>query len=76
MRSLENIVMHIFFGCSQQVMLVLLVDHNLEIRIGSKGWVGQAWAGMKWGWEQGLHKEPLPSSMPGMSDPVCLGSPL
>jgi hypothetical protein len=30
------------FGCSRKVTLVLLGDHHFEIRIGSKGWVGQA----------------------------------
>jgi hypothetical protein len=44
MRSLETISTPLFFGCSWKVMLVLLGDHNFEIRIGSKGWVGQAWA--------------------------------
>jgi hypothetical protein len=33
---------HPFFNCSQKVTLVLLGDHNFEIRIGSKGCDGQA----------------------------------
>jgi hypothetical protein len=43
MRSLENIAMPIFFfDYFQKDMLVVLGDHKFEIRIGSKGWVGQA----------------------------------
>jgi hypothetical protein len=55
---------------------VLLGEHNFEIRIGSKGWVSEAWAGVGWGWEWGLCKVPPPSSMPRASNPVCAGSPL
>jgi hypothetical protein len=33
-----------FFCCSLKVTLVLLGDHNFEIRIGSKDWVSQAQA--------------------------------
>jgi hypothetical protein len=47
-------------------------DLNLEIRIGSKGSVGQA-HGVRWGWEQGLCKVQPPSPTPGTSYPVCPG---
>jgi hypothetical protein len=43
------------------------VDHNLEIRIGSKGSVVQA-RGVRWGWE---HYLPLP--MPRTGNLVCPG---
>jgi hypothetical protein len=58
------------------VSLVFLGDHNFEIRIGSKDWVGQSHAGVRWGWEWGLQKALPPSPMPGTSDPVCPGLPL
>jgi hypothetical protein len=50
------------FCCSWKVTLVPLFlggDHNFEIRIGSKGSVGQAQC-MRRGWEWGLYKAPFP----------------
>jgi hypothetical protein len=75
MRSLETIVMPVFCLFPEGYISAFW-EHNLEIRIGSKGWVGEAQAGMRWGWEQGLYKALPPTPILRMSNPVYSGLPL
>jgi hypothetical protein len=58
MRSLETTVMCYFW------------DYDLELTIGLQG-LGLV-PGVRWGWEQGLCRAPLPPHTPGTNDPDCL----
>jgi hypothetical protein len=70
MRGLETIATPIFFffGCSQKVTLALLGDRNVGLKIGCKGWVGQASVGSGSG-----HHHPPPC--PGQETPSTQAPP-
>jgi hypothetical protein len=70
MRILETLATPTFWLFPGYISAFL--DHNLEIRIGSKGLIGQA-QGMRWSWEWGLCKVLPTSPLLGTSSPVCPG---